>query len=144
MARGARQYPIPAFLSAKGISQDEFGRWLDKATLAHVRRDRKRIKEKIVPKLYRTAIYQAVIERPGRDYYTGEELDWALLQHFAGAPIPGREDKKVPTVDHENLSATNPIFRICSMRTNKCKSDYSIIHVLEFATALIKHQQEKG
>lgn len=142
MARGARKYPIPAFLSAKGISQEAFGRWLDKVTVAHLVRDRKRIKEQIVPAIYRRAIYHAVIERPGRDYYTGEELDWTLLQHFAGKRIPEREEKKVPTVDHENISATEPVFRICSMRTNKCKSDYEVAELVEFAKALIEYQEE--
>lgn len=144
MTRGAKEYQIPSFLTKVKISQDEFGKWLDKVTNAHLRRDRKRLGgQKILPVTYRKAIYKAIKDSCGRDYYTGEKLDWNLLQHFAGTKISNGRDKLIPTIDHEKLSATAPIFRICSMRTNKCKSDYSVAEVLAFAETLIQYQKNK-
>lgn len=143
--RGSRRYPVPSFLQKIEIKQNVFGSWLDRVTAAHVRRDRKRLTKKTIkPAIYRLAIYLAVKESNGKDFYTGEALDWTLLEHFAGKKTLQREQKKVPTLDHHNLSAIAPIFRICSMRTNKCKSDFSISEVLEFAKSLIQYQNRKS
>jgi hypothetical protein len=149
MQRGAKQYPLPEFLKNKGITQDKYGKWLDKITTPHLKRDRKRLKCPIDRKIYRAAIHKAVCSSHGKDYYTGLDLDWKLLNHFADIPtkettkgIKRPNQEKVPTVDHENLSATKPTFRICSLMTNKCKSDYSLKQLIWLAEALLRKQKQ--
>lgn len=141
MPRGTLKYPLPAHIHALGISQESFGEWLDRATNAHVLRDRQRTKAAIRPQVYREAIYRAVSDGSDRDYYTGELLDWRLLQYFSKNEGAGRDDRLVPSVDHVGLNTESPVFRICSLRTNKCKSDYSIEQLLEFCDAFIRHQR---
>ena len=152
MQRGAKEYPIPLVLTNAGISQDLYGKWLDKVTTPHLLRDRKRlVGQTIERKVYRVAIHKAVVESNGKDYYTGEPLNWKLLQHFSGSTVSTTakgskraSQEMTPTLDHENLSAKHPVFRICSMRTNKCKSDYSIDTLLDFSRKLIAYQSTKG
>jgi len=143
MARGAAKYPVPDHLKKLGISQDAFGNWLDRVSRAHIRRDRRRLKVRIRPEVYRKAIHAAVCDGADRDCYTGESLDWRLLRYFSKTDGAGRDQRRIPTVDHEGLSADAPIFRICSLRTNKCKSDYSVEEVLEFCDAFIKRQRRR-
>ncbi len=141
MPRGARKYPVPEHISKLGISQESFGRWLDRITNAHIVRDRKRRTDvKILAEVYRKAIYRAVCDGGDRDYYTGEPLDWRLLRYFSKSGS-SRDGRLVPTVDHEGASTESPAFRICSLRTNKCKSDYSVSELLEFCEAFIRHQR---
>lgn len=141
MARGAKKYLIPLHLSKSGISQEDFGRWLDRVTAAHVRRDRKRSNKKIVPERYRLAIFRAICDGGDRDYYTGEALDWCSLQYFSKTS-QGRADEVVPTLDHDGLNPESPVFRICSLRTNKCKSDYTVEQLLKFCRLFVKHQED--
>jgi hypothetical protein len=139
MARGSKKYPIPKHLLKIGISQDDFGNWLDNVTLSHVRRDRKRFKVKISGEVYRKAIHKAVLDDSDKDYYTSEPLNWHLIRYFSKdyTTIPIEKHKYFPTIDHENLSATEPIFHICSLRTNICKSNYTITEVTGFCRAFI-------
>jgi hypothetical protein len=144
MARGAKKYPIPEHFVALGISQELFGRWLDRITNAHIIRDRKRTKSKISAAVYRQAIYRAVCDGGDRDYYTGERLNWKLLRYFSKIDDASRDQRLVPSVDHEGFDTEAPVFRICSLQTNKCKSDYSIEQLLEFCETLIKHQKQRS
>jgi hypothetical protein len=142
-SRGARSYPVPSFLTEQGISQHTYGKWLDKVTAAITKRDRVRLKPAIImPAVVRSAVHNAVCDGGDKDYYTGEPLDWRLLQHFNLEPT--RADKanhyRAPSVDHYVLSATNPVFRICSLRTNKCKSDYSLQELEDFCKKFLAHQ----
>ncbi len=132
---------IPPHIQALGISQELFGEWLDRATNSHVRRDRQRTEAIVRPQVYREAIYRAVASGSDRDYYTGELLDWRLLRHFSTSDNADRDERLLPTVDHVGLDVELPVFRICSMRTNKCKSNYSIEQLVEFCDALIGHQR---
>jgi hypothetical protein len=141
MPRGARCYPIPVFIREQGITQDDFGGWLDRVTRAHIKRDRVRLGVRIPAELYRRAIYEAVVQCDGRDYYTGHVLDWRQLRFISKGDGSDQNHWLLPTVDHENLDAEAPVFRICSMRTNKCKSDYSVEQLLEFCEAFIRHQR---
>jgi hypothetical protein len=52
--------------------------------VAHVRRDRKRLKS-CTAKEYKNAIHAAVAAGGDLDYYTGEELDWSLVSTFDNA-----------------------------------------------------------
>lgn len=143
MSRGANKYKIPEHLSRLGISQDDFGQWLDRATAAHVRRDRKRTEAQIRPVVYRLAIYKAVSKGATHDYYTGELLNWRLLRYFSKNNRIDRDECLMPSIDHEGLNTTSPTFRICTLRTNKCKSNYSVEQMLKFCRAFIKHQKRQ-
>lgn len=142
MPRGTRSYPIPAHLKQMGITQDDFGNWLDRVTNAHTKRDRRRWKGQVERKVYRAAIYKAVAAGGDRDYYTGEPLNWKLLEYFAKSRVANRREKECPTIDHESSNPRAPVFRICSLRTNKCKSNYSTRELGEFCRAFIKHQKK--
>jgi len=151
MPRGAKHYPLPKFLAELDITQDKYGKWLDKITTPHLKRDRKRLSCHIDRKVYRAAIHKAVCSSNGKDYYTGLELDWKLLNHFSEKPIQATEkgikrahQDRVPSVDHENLDALKPVFRICSLMTNKCKSDYTLKQVIRFAENLLRKQKKPG
>jgi hypothetical protein len=146
LSRGARSYPIPSFLQEQGISQHTYGVWLDKVTKAISIRDKARLApETVSPAIIRKAVHDAVCDGGDKDFYTGEPLDWRLLQHFNLEPL--RADKadhhRVPSVDHYILSAANPVFRICSLRTNKCKSDYSLQELEDFCNKFLVHQAGK-
>ena len=143
MARGAKNYPIPQHFDALGISQETFGRWLDRITNAHIIRDRKRTKNKVSAAAYRQAIYRAICDGGDRDYYTGERLDWKLLRYFSKVDDASRDQRFVPSVDHEDFNTEAPVFRICSLQTNKCKSDYSVEQLLEFCEAFVRHQRKQ-
>lgn len=144
MPRGDLKYPLPTHIQTLGISQESFGAWLDRATSAHVLRDRKRTNAAIRPQAYREAIYRAVSDGGDRDYYTGEFLDWRLLQHFSKNEGASRDDRLLPTLDHVGLNTESPVFRICSLRTNKCKSDYSVAQLLEFCDAFVRYQRRSA
>lgn len=144
MPRGARKYPLPEFLRILGISQDSFGHWLDRVTVAHVVRDRERTGAKISASTYREAIYRAVFNGGDRDYYTGEELDWCLLRYFSKRDGMERDEHLVPSVDHDGLNTESPVFHICSLRTNKCKSDFTTEELLDFCKVFIQHQEGKA
>ncbi|HXC02781.1 MAG TPA: hypothetical protein VNU49_09040 [Opitutaceae bacterium] len=141
MARGARKYPIPEHIKAQGVLQKDFGGWLDRVSAAHIRRDRKRTGVRIQAAVYREAIYRAVCDGGDHDFYTGEPLDWKLLRFISKSDGVGRDERQIPTVDHEGLSTDAPVFRISSMRTNKCKSNYSVEHILEFCEAFVGYQR---
>ena len=144
--RGARDYLIPEFLVKQGFSQQIYGSWLDKVTVSITRRDRKRLEpEEVKLEIIRRAVHTAVCNGGDRDFYTGETLDWKLLQHFNLDPTQASKayHSRVPSVDHFVLSATNPVFRICSLRTNKCKSDYSLQELETFCNKFLIHQNAK-
>jgi len=142
MARGAKDYPVPDFLIEAGIQQETYGRWLDRITNAHVGRDRDRLGAEIKPAIYRKAIHEAVQRCKGKDAYTGQPLDFRLLEFIAGAPVLGRDETLVPTLDHVVLNPLHPRFEFCSLRTNKCKADLTAEELLDFARAIVTYSGE--
>jgi hypothetical protein len=144
MPRGSKKYQIPLFLEKIGIHQADYGAWLDRITVAHSVRDKHRLKKKINREAYRKAIHAAVEASNGYDVYTGEKLDFHLLEYFAGAPVIERAEKEVPTLDHVILDADDPKFAFCSLRTNKCKADLLVEELVEFCTVFLAHQKKKN
>ena len=142
MSRGAHKYPIPPFMSDLGFTQNTYGTWLDRITIAHSVRDNSRLGTKVNREAYRTAIHDAVCRSNGRDAYTNEPLDFRLLEHFAGAPVVGRSEEETPTLDHVVLHPTKPVFAICSLRTNKCKADLTVPELIDFARKFLTFQKE--
>jgi hypothetical protein len=108
-----------------------YARWLNGRALAHVKRDKARGHTQATPAAYRVAIHQAVLDSGGRDFYTGEMLDWKLCGTYNNElSKAGRHGYKagfnmMPTVDHHEASATVASFKICAWRTNDSKHDLS-------------------
>lgn len=106
-------------------------RWLKGRARAHAKRDRGRNILDADEKAYREAIHHAVIESEGRDFYTGEMLDWHLCGTYDNAESKlGRHHYKakfnlMPTVDHHEASSKVASFKICAWRTNDSKHDLS-------------------
>lgn len=150
MSSGSEEYKIPPYLKARNITQDNFINWLERVTSAHLKRDRRRFEKIGIPKaeikrvVYRKAIYKAVEVDGAFDFYTGEILDWTLLHLFQDFNhAVAKDDKFVPSVDHEEqFDPRKPNFKICSLRTNKCKSNYSIEMLKEFCQSFLAHQNK--
>lgn len=106
-----------------------YERWLSRKAAAHLKRDRKRGYEGVSGALYRDEIHKAVLDSNGRDYYTGEELDWSLLSKYNNEEsVAGKHTYKasfalLPTIDHIESARKNSGFRICGWRTNDAKHD---------------------
>jgi len=95
-----KRYDLPAFLSGK-VEQPAYERWLRRRADAHVGRDRRRGNVEAIGEAYRIAIHAAVQKSNGRDCYTGEALDWALLSkwnHIESQGGGGGEDTRNPSL----------------------------------------------
>ncbi len=117
----------------KGLTtQDEYNRWLHRRAAGHVRRDRKRGKKSATTSNYKMAIHQAVCDSAGKDAYTGELLDWKLLNQYNNKKShKGKSNYKakfslLPTPDHVGNGSGPAKFKICAWRTNDAKNDLSL------------------
>jgi len=126
-----KKYELPVFLVGK-VTQDEYGHWLDARARAHFTRDKKRRNITVTRKDYKESIHQAVKESQGKDAYTDEELDWALLNKYHDEKQPFK-----PTVDHNGTEKATYEFKICSWRTNDAKNDLSYDDFLELCRKII-------
>jgi hypothetical protein len=139
-----RKYQAPAFLNGLH-DQAAYERWLHRKAMAHVKRDRKRGNASATISAYKQAIHAAVIESDGRDYYTGEELDWGLISTYNNDESKERRrayKKKfelLPSVDHVGDGMGSADFKICSWRTNDCKNDLSYEELIAFCKRIISH-----
>ena len=124
----ARKYQLTDKLK-HGIAQNRYERWLQRKAAAHVKRDRKRGNSSATIEEYKVAIHRAVVTSEGRDYYTGEELDWSLVSTYDNDK--SKADKRhykaqfalLPTVDHVGDGLGPADFVICAWRTNDAKND---------------------
>jgi len=71
-------YALPKFLNGL-ITEKAYLHWLQRKAAVHVKRDRKRGNDKATVKEYKKAIHEAVIDSKGNDAYTGEAMDWTLI-----------------------------------------------------------------
>ena len=138
--------------SAITISFDKFSEWVMKKGYSLYQRDLKRTKEKFKDKYtytdYRSKICEAIQNIPdaGKDYYTGEKLNWDLIGQYnnSDAQQEGKAYKRkfalMPTVDHINAEA-KPEFVICSWRMNDAKNDLS---EFAFTKLCIRFLRKKG
>ncbi|WP_419936993.1 hypothetical protein [Candidatus Palauibacter sp.] len=69
---------LPTFLRGV-ISYGDYNKWLEGKAKSHVVGDRERGFSDTSVSGYISDIHDAVLESGGRDFYTGEELDWSLL-----------------------------------------------------------------
>jgi hypothetical protein len=143
---GKRKYERPPFLSGK-VTQEKYERWVHRKAIALVRRDRRRGNLSATNEEYKVEIHRAVSESGGRDFYTGEELDWSLISTYENArsKSEGRSYKArfalLPTVDHVNDGLGPADFKICSWRTNDSKSDLTLAEFHELCAKVIQHQK---
>jgi len=138
------RYQIPSFLIDK-VTQEVYERWLRHKAQAHIKRDRQRGNETANGESYRIAIHSAVLESGGRDFYTGEELDWSLISKYDNdkSKASGRNYKHsfslLPTIDHVGDGTGIADFKICSWRTNDAKSDLEMPDFLALCKAVLEH-----
>jgi hypothetical protein len=113
--------------------------------VAHVRRDRKRLKS-CTAKEYKNAIHAAVAAGGDLDYYTGEELDWSLVSTFDNAvATEGMTTYKkafalLPTLHHAGDEHGRLKFVICSWRVNDMKSDMNEAEFYELCHRVLRHR----
>lgn len=137
-----RKYQLPENI---GINQVTYEKWLDKKARSIRKRNKTKDKmEKYSTEDYKIAIHKAVCESAGKDFYTGEKLDWSLLSKF-----DGNEAKKdgikyikkfalLPTVDHYT-NRSNLNFVICSWIVNDAKSHLSHDEFISLCRKVIKY-----
>jgi len=124
----SKRHALPQFLVGR-VDPPVYERWLTRKAASHLKRDRKRGYEGVSGSLCRDEIHKAVVHSEGRDYYTGEELDWTLLSKYNNEEsVAGKHTYKagfalLPTIDHIESARMNSGFRICGWRTNDAKHD---------------------
>jgi hypothetical protein len=137
-----RKYELPGFLVGV-VTQAKYDRWLQRKSVAHVRRDRQRGNPGAKIADYKVAIHDAVIRSEGFDSYTKDKLHWDLLSKWNNeeAKNKGRRHKRkfylLPTVDHVGDGTGEPEFKICAMLTNDVKSDLSHDELLGLCEKLL-------
>ncbi|MER9330147.1 hypothetical protein [Mesorhizobium sp. M0488] len=139
-----RKYQTPNFLG-ETLAPAKYERWLQRKAVAHRTRDRKRGNKEATIAGYKTAIHKAVIFSEGRDIYTGEQLDWALISTYDNERSKGeRRAYKaslalLPTVDHLNDGLGPADFAICAWRTNDAKNDLDADQFVALCRRVVAH-----
>jgi hypothetical protein len=134
---------LPEFLKNTEISEDKYLKWLKRKAVNIANRDRGR--KRNVEKKYRELIHNAVEKSKGKDFYTGEVLDWNLISTYnneeakQGGLYYMKKFSKLPTIDHEYGSKME--FKVCSWLTNDCKSYLNHNELTEFCRKIIAHSE---
>ena len=139
----APKHGLPEFLEHV-MDADTYRRWLHRKATAHVVRDRKRQRPCGVS-AYKQRIHEAVVASGGRDFYTGESLDWHLISQYRNEDSKlGRHEYKsgfamLPTVDHLEADIHDSGFEICAWRTNDAKNDLSQDDFIDLCRKVLSH-----
>lgn len=139
----APKHGLPEFLG-QVMDADTYRRWLQRKATAHVVRDRKRQRPCSVS-AYKQRIHEAVVASGGRDFYTGESLDWRLISQYRNEDSRlGRHAYKsgfamLPTVDHLEADTHDSGFVICAWRTNDAKNDLSQADFIDLCRKVLSH-----
>ena len=140
------KYQLPTFLVGV-VSQEIYSKWLNSKTKTHLKRDKK-LNPNASGKSYKESIHQAVLQSNGKDAYTGEDLNWKLINQYDNtkSKLLGRTYKHqfalLPTLDHvSERSSIN--FDICSWRTNDAKNDLSIQEFIELCRKVVTHLDDR-
>ena len=136
------KYQLPTFLVGV-VTQEIYSKWLNSKTQTHLKRDKK-LNPTASGRSYKEAIHKAVLKSDGKDAYTGEELNWKLINKYDNtkSKLLGRTYKHefalLPTLDHvSERSSIN--FDICSWRTNDAKNDLSIQEFIELCRKVVTY-----
>jgi hypothetical protein len=136
--------PFPEFLTGL-VTPVAYDRWLARKAAAHLKRDRRRAYDDISGSGYRDEIHRAVVSSGGKDFYTGEELNWSLISTYDNAKSKeGKHQYKasfamLPTVDHIESAIRSSGFVICSWRTNDAKHDLSHEEFMALSKKVLEH-----
>ena len=139
-----RKYQLTGQMASL-VEQTTYERWLHRKAVAHVRRDRNRGNATATNEEYKIAIHQAVCESDGKDAYTGEKLDWALLSKYDNEQSKKHGNKKkkrfalLPSVDHVGDGAGPADFKICGWRTNDAKNDMSLNEFISLCKKVVEN-----
>jgi hypothetical protein len=140
-------YAVPDSIKSQ-CDQVKYSRWLHRKAMAHVKRDRKRDRLCTVAQ-YKAEIHAAVCEAGGRDFYTGEALDWSLVSTWDNdSAKSGRTKYKktlalLPTIDHTLDKEGRPKFVICSWYVNDVKSDLTLDEFYGLCKRVLKYRDER-
>ena len=150
----------PDFIKKIGLEKEEYFKWLKRKAISHHRRDKRYFKKherkfgidpfKYTPSNYKKAINDAVIKSNGKDLYTGEYLDWELINKWNNEQATKEHGYKkkfhsMPTVDHidrDNL-LKNLEFAVCSWAVNDAKNDLSHKEFIELCKKVVKHAENR-
>jgi hypothetical protein len=141
-----RKWTIPDCLKPKVSDEDAFRTWLHRKAMSVRKRDRKRNVPVLSLSVMKQAIVSAIERSNGRDFYTGETLDWHLISKWVGseegtsANDYRRKFWMLPSVDHDFTDPAKPAFHICSWRMNDSKNDQSIVEFLQLAARVQTHK----
>jgi hypothetical protein len=144
---GRRKYELPPFL-APLASQELYERWLHRRAVAHVGRDRERGNPSATNEKYKLAIHEAVQYWGGRDFYTGELVEWSLLSSYDNIKARGggraykAKFRLLPTVDHVGDGRGEPDFKVCGWRTNDAKSDLTLAEFVALCRKVVEHSDQ--
>ncbi len=139
-----RKYRMPDFLTSV-LTQDAYCKWLHRRAVAHVKRDRKRGNTTATNESYKLAIHAAVISSEGRDWYTGEQLDWSLASRYSNTDSQTQRRKYkatlalLPTIDHVSDGLGDADFKVCAWRTNDAKSDLNCAEFVALCRRVVAH-----
>lgn len=134
-------YILPSFL-LRIVPEQKYKIWLQRKAAAHRRRDNKRWGTNYSIAQFKMAIHKAVIKSNGFDDYTGQPLDWRLINSYNNqlSKLNKAKYKKtfnyLPTVDHANPWSKKIDFKICSWILNDVKHDLSIKELKELVDKL--------
>ncbi len=112
------QYAVPGLIKVQ-CDQAKYSRWLQRKAVAHVKRERKRARPCTVAQ-HKAYIHAAICGSGGKDFYTGELLDWSLVSTWDNdSAKSGRAKYKrtlalLPTIDHTVDERGKPKFVICA------------------------------
>jgi hypothetical protein len=142
----SKKYPLPTFLEGT-ITQAAYLRWLSRKSIAHVKRDKRRVNYKVVNEAYKIAIHAATTDSRGLDEYTGEPLRWDLISTYDNER--SKKDRRnykaaldlLPTVDHVGDGLSEASFKICSWRTNDAKGLMSHGEFVAFCRSVVAHAE---
>jgi hypothetical protein len=130
-----RKFELPSYIV--GTNESKFNEWIVKRAKYHASHDTKKKGIEFNQKDYREMIYNAITESKGRDFYTGEKLDWSKILRFEGKRGTRRNFLDMPTIDHHESGK----FKICSWRTNDCKNDLSTKELKYFCRLILANKK---
>jgi hypothetical protein len=134
---------------ADGFGRRSFPKVAETKAANVLKRDRKRKVPVVSLSMTKQAIVAAIERSGGRDFYTGEPLDWHLISKWTGAEqgTSANEYRRkfwmLPSVDHDFTNPAEPAYHICSWRMNDSKNDQSVDEFLELAAKVQKHRGAK-
>jgi hypothetical protein len=129
----AHPYPLPQYLEGI-VTPEQFRIWLFHKARMLLDRDRKAKRlcaQGANRKMYRDAIYDALMRGALCDPYTGEPLAWDKLGMWNPEKDKDLNDNfemefsLLPSVDHMDPNASGLKFEICSWLVNTCKSNFT-------------------